>query len=157
VLSHAEEDTLKPRLLFKCIEGQIIGNEESDNGATSHSETWLLAYENSEVIFLKKDNFQKIWDHQRMNTNRQIILSSIQKNLVFSFLSLQLKYYLIYEKLQERVYQPGEIVVYQSKRSSMNKFYKPLYENRVSKLKVEIENKKQSTEANTGKRQTEIG
>ena len=35
--------------------------------------------------------------------------------------------------------------------------YKPFYEDRVSKLRLEIENKKMSTEQNTGKKQTELG
>ncbi len=30
VLSHAEEDVMRPRLLFKCVEGSIIGHEDSD-------------------------------------------------------------------------------------------------------------------------------
>ncbi len=63
VLSHAEVDIMKPRLLFKCNEGQIIGNEDLDQGVSSHSESWLLTYENTEVIFFKKEHFQKIWDH----------------------------------------------------------------------------------------------
>ena len=59
--------------------------------------------------------------------------------------------------LQERVFKPGEIVAYQSKRSGMNKRYKVFFEDRVSKLRLEIESKKISTETNTGKKQTEIG
>ena len=59
--------------------------------------------------------------------------------------------------LQERVFKPGEIVAYQSKRSGMNKRYKVFFEDRVSKLRLEIESKKMSTETNTGKKQTEIG
>lgn len=39
----------------------------------------------------------------------------------------------------------------------MNKRYKPFFEDRVSKLRLEIESKKMSTETNTGKKQTEIG
>lgn len=39
----------------------------------------------------------------------------------------------------------------------MNKMYKPFYEDRVSKLRLEIESKKMSTEQNTGKKQTELG
>jgi hypothetical protein len=157
VLSHAELDIMKPRLLFKCNEGAIIGNDHLDNGVTCHSETWMLAYESTEVIFFKKDHFQRIWDHQRLNTNRQIILSTLQKNLFFFHLNQQLKYLLVYEMLQERVYMPGEIVVHQSKRSYMNKLYRPFFEDRVSRLRLEIESKKMCTEANTGKKPSEIG
>ena len=57
VLSHAEEDVMRPRLLFKCLEGHIIGHEESDNGQTCFSETWIVAYEKSEIIYLKKEAF----------------------------------------------------------------------------------------------------
>ena len=52
---------------------------------------------------------------------------------------------------------PGEIVVHQSKRSYMNKLYRPFFEDRVSRLRLEIESKKMCTEANTGKKPSEIG
>ena len=39
----------------------------------------------------------------------------------------------------------------------MNKMYRAFYEDRISKLRLEIESKKMSTEQNTGKKQTEIG
>jgi hypothetical protein len=39
----------------------------------------------------------------------------------------------------------------------MNKLYRPFFEDRISRLRLEIENKKMSTEANTGKKQSELG
>jgi hypothetical protein len=45
VLSHAEEDVMRPRLLFKSLEGHIIGHDDIDNGQSCHSETWIVAYE----------------------------------------------------------------------------------------------------------------
>lgn len=40
-LSHAEENVMKPRLLFKIVEGSILFHPEIDNGQTSHPETWI--------------------------------------------------------------------------------------------------------------------
>jgi hypothetical protein len=77
-----------------------------------------------------------------MNTQKQIVLSSISKNLFFNYLNQQLKYMLVYEKMTEKVFLPGETVAFISKRSFLNKAYRPLFENRISKLRVEIENKK---------------
>lgn len=58
-----------------------------------------------------------------MQTGKQIILSSLQKNLFFHFMNLQLKYLLIYECVVEKSYLPGEIVALQAKRSIMNEYY----------------------------------
>jgi hypothetical protein len=82
------------------------------------------------------------------------MLSSISKNLFFSFMSQQLKYMLVYEKMTEKVFLPGEPVVLISKRSLLNRPYRPFFENRISKLRVEIEFKKQSNELSTGKKQS---
>jgi hypothetical protein len=98
-----------------------------------------------------------MWDQQRMLTQKQIILSSIQKNLFFHFMSQQLKYFLIYEKLTEKVYQPGEIVAIQAKRSVMNHFYRPFFDHRATKIRQEIDHKKIQFEVNTGKKHSEIG
>jgi hypothetical protein len=84
-------------------------------------------------------------------------MASLQKNMFFHFINPQLKYHLIYETLVERVYSPGEIIVLQSKRSSMNDVYKFFFENRPTKLRQEIENKKMTNEMNTGKKHSEIG
>ena len=82
------------------------------------------------------------------------MLSSISKNLFFSFMNQQLKYMLVYEKMTEKVFLPGEPVVLLSKRSILNSLYRPLFENRISKLRVEIEFKKQSNQLSTGKKQS---
>lgn len=76
-LSHAQADVMKPRLLSKCVEGAIIFHPEADNGISSHPETWLVAYESSEVIFFSRKNFATMWNEQRMMTSQQIIISSL--------------------------------------------------------------------------------
>jgi len=67
------------------------------------------------------------------------------------------RYRLIFECIQERTYQPGQLVVLQSKRSHLNTFYRPFYENRASKFRQEIEHKIVEFEMMTGKKHTEIG
>jgi len=54
--------------------------------------------------------------------------------------------------LTEKVFLPGETVVKISKRSLLNKNYRPLFETRISKLRIEIENRKTTNEASTGKK-----
>jgi hypothetical protein len=56
--------------------------------------------------------------------------------------------------MTEKVFLPGEPVVLISKRSLLNRPYRPFFENRISKLRVEIEFKKQSNELSTGKKQS---
>lgn len=76
-VSHGQGDIKKPKLLFKCVEGTILFHPDSDNGVTSHPETWLLAYEPCEVIYLSRKHFQKMWNSQRMMTKEQILISSL--------------------------------------------------------------------------------
>lgn len=156
-LSHADANVLKPRLLFKLVEGSILFHRDVDNGITSHAETWMQAYETTEIIFFKRAHFQKMWDEQKMQTNKQIIMASLQKNMFFHFINQQLKHHLIYETMVERVYKPGEVVALQSKRAYMNEGYRVFFENRPNKLRQEIENKKMTHEMNTGKKHTQIG
>jgi hypothetical protein len=61
-LSHAEGDVMKPRLLSKLVEGSIIFHSDVDNGVSSHPETWIQAYETSEIIYFKRDHFIKLWE-----------------------------------------------------------------------------------------------
>lgn len=65
-ISHAEVDVLKPRLMSKITEGGILFYEDADVGMSSHSENWLIAYENTEVIYFKRSDFMKIWDLHRI-------------------------------------------------------------------------------------------
>ena len=61
---------LKPRLMSKITEGSILFYEDADAGMSSHSENWLIAYENTEVIYFKRSDFAKIWDLHRMQTEK---------------------------------------------------------------------------------------
>ena len=103
---------MKPRLLFKCIEGSIIGFPDVDNGESSNAETWLVAQEQTEIIFFKKEAFMRLWSYQRLDTDKQIIISSFQKNMFFHFLTQEIKYSLVYENMSQIVYLPGQTVVF---------------------------------------------
>jgi hypothetical protein len=59
-----------------------------------------------------------------------------------NMIKLLTKMFIPQKKMTEKLFLPGETVALISKRSFLNKAYRPLFENRISKLRVEIENKK---------------
>ncbi len=69
-----------------------------------------------------------------------------------------MRYMLIYEKLVLCVYEPGQTVVLQAKRSFINERFKQFYEPKTTTIfRQEIENKKIIHEMTTGKKHSEIG
>lgn len=52
----------------------------------------------------------------------------------FSFLSDQTIYLIAYELIRVRKFQPGELIMHQSKRSILNFHYKEFFEHRMSNL-----------------------
>ncbi|CDW86062.1 tpr domain containing protein [Stylonychia lemnae] len=131
VRNHTEQ-IMKPRILCKALEGQILGYDEIDKeNMSTHSQTWLVALETTEIVFFKKETFKKIWDSQRLKTSNQIALALIEKNLFFSYLSKQSLYFFIYEGMKEIYYYPGQLIAVQSLRSVLNKSYLLFYQNIV--------------------------
>ena len=55
---HNNNDLLKPYIVKKAIEGDIIGWSEGDCGYSSSPLTWIRAIQNdSEVIFIGRDDW----------------------------------------------------------------------------------------------------
>ena len=81
-------DMMKPRLLFKAVEGGILGHSDTDNGVTNDAQTWILVQEHTEIAFFKKNCFNKLWIAQKLQTGSQIILAKVQQNIFFKHLSI---------------------------------------------------------------------
>eukprot|EP00347_Sterkiella_histriomuscorum_P021543 403333609 len=141
VRSHAQ-DLMKPMTMCKAIEGYILGYDEIDEKLTTHSQTWLIVQEPTEVVFFRTKSFHKLWRHQKLQTDKQIVIAKLQKNDFFGSLDQQSLHTLVYEGIQERHYQPGQLIVSQSQRSVLNYKYLQLFQSQQSKLKKDIENKK---------------
>ena len=71
VKNHPMEDLSRPILLHKAMEGDILGFTEGDDGLTGDPLTWMIAFgNNTEVLFLEKDEFMALWCLQKCEIER---------------------------------------------------------------------------------------
>ena len=60
---HHDDDLLKPYVVKKAIEGDIIGWAEGDNSNSSSPLSWLVSMqENSEIVFFSYKDWQVLWN-----------------------------------------------------------------------------------------------
>ena len=61
---HDKEDFLKPVLVRKALEGDILGFTEGDGGISSCPLSWLVSMQSdTEVIFFEKKDFENMLVH----------------------------------------------------------------------------------------------
>ena len=63
ISSHTEPNLLKPIVLKKAVEGEILGCEfNEDKGRILSPLTWSISMQdNTEMLFLKHSDFKKLW------------------------------------------------------------------------------------------------
>lgn len=66
VMNH-DADILSPETIGRYKAGRIIGHGETDNNITTHSQTWILSFDDmTEVVFLEKEVFDELWIHLKV-------------------------------------------------------------------------------------------
>lgn len=102
-------DLLKPFIVKKAIEGDIIGfSEGDDQDNTASPLTWLLSMQDqTEVVFIKQEDWADIWNLQKKFTEQQIVLQKLEQNKNFKRLNMTTRYHLVYENLDMKSYFPG--------------------------------------------------
>ena len=125
-------------MVHKATEGDVLGFDE----ISVNPLTWFVALQDdTEVLYLSRDEFNSLWKLQAQDPERQIILQKLEQNKYFQSLSTLTKYYLVYESLEERVFFPGELIMSVHQRSPLCVDYQDYYKPLVSKFKREIDQK----------------
>jgi hypothetical protein len=65
VKNHPGSNLCKPRVLFKAVEGHILGFLEGETcgNLTCDPLTWIIAHGSlSEIIWFRKKDFTKLWE-----------------------------------------------------------------------------------------------
>lgn len=79
IRKHNNNDVLKPYVVKKGIEGDIIGWAEGDESYSSSPLSWIVCLQNNtEVIFIGKSNWEKLWGLQKSFTEQQIVLQKLE-------------------------------------------------------------------------------
>jgi len=70
VRSHNIHNLLKPTVLNKATEGEILGSKlDTANNAMMSPLTWLISMqEQTEVVYFSQEDFKKLWIMQRKFT-----------------------------------------------------------------------------------------
>lgn len=109
---HQNNDLLKPFIVKKAIEGDILGWSEGDCNYSSSPLSWIRAIQDdSEVVFVTKEDWQQIWNLQRTFPEQQIVLQKLEQNCYFRELHTITKYHFVYESLEMKVFYPGQLIM----------------------------------------------
>jgi len=137
---HPMENLGEPIFMQKAMEGDILGFNEGDDGQTNDPLTWMVTYSSvTEVLVMEKDDFLKLWDLQKADINRQLILRFFDNNCMFKCMSPISRYSLVYECVTEEIWYPGEQIVSIEERSPLCKEFCDLYKDNVNSIKQRIE------------------
>ena len=78
---------MRPIIIKKAVEGDIIGFSEGDESQSSSPMTWLISMQNqTEVIYLRPEDFKELWNLQLKFTEQQIVLQKLEQSKYFKML-----------------------------------------------------------------------
>ena len=130
------QSLLTPFTIHKAIEGDILGFDKISKNPL----TWFLAMQDeTEVLLLNKKDFYSLFNLQKQDPERQIILQKLEQNKYFKALETLTKYYIVYELLHEKVYFPGELIMSVHSRSPLCADYLDYYKPVTTSFRREID------------------
>ena len=109
IRTHAEPNLLKPSVLKKAIEGDVLGFNLNEDANTILSPlSWLISLQDdTEVLFLSTGDFKKLWSMHSRFQDQLLVLLRLNQNRCFRQLNTCTKHKLVFECLQMRKYYPG--------------------------------------------------
>ena len=139
---HNDINLMKPYVVKKAIEGDIIGftDDEDSRDNTASALTWLMSMqEQTEVLFISKELWPDIWTLHKKFPEQQIVLQKLDQNLYFRRLNTTTKYHLVYENLDMKSYFPGQMIMSVHQRSPLCEDFAEMYKDGTSKFRREID------------------
>ena len=112
-----------PKPLAKYGEGDILGFNHGDNGNTAHVETWSFSRSRVEVIWMKRDDFNELWQIQARNP-KKMLCQIVRMQSCFKNCNELTVHLLAFELLQQRHFKAGEPIMKTNKRSILNQEHK---------------------------------
>jgi hypothetical protein len=64
MFSH-KDDVETPQLQAIFSQGDIIGNKDIDNGWSTDTHSWIVSYDECDVLMVKQDYFNYMWDKMK--------------------------------------------------------------------------------------------
>lgn len=86
---------------------------------------------------MNEDDFLVLWELQK-SKEKESILFYLKANSYFGEFCDQTIYMIVYELLLIKIFEAGQIILSQAKRSPLNLDFRPYYQDRISKLGLKI-------------------
>ena len=89
VRSHYVHDLMKPTVVNKAREGEVIGFEaDAANKVMLSPLTWLVSMQDqTEVVFMSQEDFKRLWVLQRKFTEQFLVINKLNQNKYFKVLN----------------------------------------------------------------------
>lgn len=114
VRRHNDINLMKPYIVKKALEGDVIGfkEEQDSKDNTASALTWLMSMQDqTEVLFIPLEHWLDIWNLHKKFPEQQIVLQKLEQNIYFKRLNMTTKYHLVYESLESKSYYPGQLIM----------------------------------------------
>ncbi|TNV73380.1 hypothetical protein FGO68_gene4626 [Halteria grandinella] len=134
--SHTE-NVVPPIMQAKYQQGDIIGYSTTDGGISNKVETWCLAQVPTEVAVFSPQDFDFVWTHHKYSKS-ELLVRILRTHPFFGNLSEQTIYLLAFELIKVRTFTGNQLIMSQSKRSTLNYCYREFFENKMSDVQMEI-------------------
>lgn len=87
--------------------GDIIGNSDIDKGWSRDTHSWIIAYDQSDFIMLKKEYVNYLWDKMKQSSLVKPMAERLLKSDIFKNLSEQTIYTIVFDMLNFKTFKNG--------------------------------------------------
>lgn len=137
-----KDDVSTPSLQAIFNPGDIIGNSKIDGGWSRETHSWIIAYNNCDILVMKTAYVDFLWDKMKESHIVKLIATRLQSSTSFKNISEQSIYTLAYDMIQYKRYGRGELICPQYTKSQYNLLYlkkeKDTFEKFTSQMKGDV-------------------
>ena len=111
LFSH-KDDVATPVLQAMYGPGDIIGNSAIDGGWSRHTHSWIIAYQDCDILLINREYVDFLWDKMKRTSEKTHgwLVSRMQSHAWFAKMTEQSLYTLAYDMITLKKFAPGDKV-----------------------------------------------
>ena len=133
LFSHTN-DVETPQLQAILSQGDVIGNKAIDNGWSTDTHSWIVSYEETDVLVLKQDYMDYLWDKMKKSAVASEMADRMQRSECFKGLSEQTIYTIAFDMLNFKKFKKGERILSQDNLSIFNILFQKKQKDAIEKF-----------------------
>ena len=125
LFSH-KADVATPKLQAMYGPGDIIGNSKIDGGWSREMHSWIIAYEDCDILLINREYVDFLWDKMKRSSRDTLgwLVERMQEHKWFQNMTEQSIYTLVYDMITLKKVKAGERLCEQSTKSVYNIEYR---------------------------------